>query len=208
MIFTECVIIYNNSKNYINGGYIMKHKGTKEIVTENLILRKFELTDGEAMYRNWANDSEVTKFLTWQPIISVEDTKNILKSWIEEYEKEDFYQWAIVLKSNGSEPIGSISIVRQDDKIEMVHVGYCIGRKWWKSGVTSEALNALIKYFIEEVGVNRIESRHDPMNPNSGKVMLKCGMKYEGTMRKADINNQGICDYSMYALLAEDYITE
>lgn len=38
--------------------------------------------------------------------------------------------------------------------------------------------------------------------------MKKCKMKYEGTMRKADINNQGICDYSMYALLAEDYIKE
>lgn len=90
----------------------------------------------------------------------------------------------------------------------MVHVGYCIGKKWWNRGVTSEALNALIKYFVDEVGANRIESRHDPLNQNSGKVMMKCGLKYEGTMRKADINNQGICDYSMYALLGEEYLRE
>ena len=28
--------------------------------------------------------------------------------------------------------------------------------------------------------------------------MKKCGMKYEGTLRKADKNNQGICDASYY----------
>lgn len=186
----------------------MKHKGTKRIATKNLILRKFELTDAEAMYKNWSNDSEVTKFLTWKPHSSIEDSKNILKSWIDKYKNKNFYQWAIVLKSNESEPIGSISIVRQDEEIRMVHVGYCIGKKWWHQGITSEALNALIHYFVNEVGANRIESRHDPLNPNSGKVMMKCGMKYEGTMRKADINNQGICDYSMYALLSEDYINK
>lgn len=184
----------------------MKHIGTKIIDTERLILRRFELTDAEAMYKNWANDLEVTKFLTWPPHDSVEASKNIIKSWMNEYEKENFYQWAIVLKSNGNEPIGSISIVRQDEEIGIVHVGYCIGKKWWHQGITSEALSALIQYFVNEVGANRIESRHDPLNPNSGKVMMKCGMQYEGTMRKADINNQGICDYSMYGLLAEDYI--
>ncbi len=34
--------------------------------------------------------------------------------------------------------------------------------------------------------------------------MKKCGMKYEGTMRKADISNQGIVDCSYYAILKSD----
>ena len=55
--------------------------------------------------------------------------------------------------------------------------------------------------------MNRVESRHDPRNVNSGKVMQKCGMKYEGTRRQADLNNQGICDASGYAILAEDYFS-
>lgn len=183
----------------------MNHKGTKRIDTENLILRKFELSDADAMFKNWVNDSEVTKFLTWKPIDSVEVSKDIIKNWIDEYNNDNFYQWAIVLKSNGNEPIGTISIVRQDEDIKMVQVGYCIGRRWWNKGIASEALSALVKYFVEYVGVNRIEARHDPINVGSGKVMIKCKMKYEGTMRKADINNQGICDCSMYAILSEDY---
>ncbi|MGF0110246.1 GNAT family N-acetyltransferase [Clostridium sp. SGI.024] len=183
----------------------MKDLGTKTIETERLILRRFKMEDAEAMYKNWASDAEVTKFLTWPPHSSNEVTKKVLQDWINNYEKDDFYQWAIILKENGEEPIGTISVVDKDEEVNMVHIGYCIGTKWWNRGVTSEALMAIIKFFIKEVGVNRVESRHDPNNPNSGKVMMKCGMKYEGTMRQADINNQGICDYSMYGILAKEY---
>ena len=116
----------------------------------------------------------------------------------------DNYSWAIVLKEI-NEPIGSIAIVKQSDELKMVHVGYCIGKKWWNKGFVTEALNILIKFFFEKVGVNRIESRHDPNNPNSGKVMIKCGMKYEGYMRQADKNNQGIVDTVYYGMVSEDY---
>ncbi|WP_308780598.1 GNAT family N-acetyltransferase [uncultured Clostridium sp.] len=186
----------------------MKNLGTKTIETERLILRRFKIEDAEAMYKNWASDAEVTKFLTWPPHSSNEVTKNVLQDWINNYEKDDFYQWAIILKENGDEPIGTISVVDKDEEVNMVHIGYCIGTKWWNRGVTSEALMAIIKFFIKEVGVNRVESRHDPNNPNSGKVMMKCGMKYEGTMRQADVNNQGICDYAMYGILANEYLEE
>jgi len=183
----------------------MKHLGTKELETNRLKLRRFELSDSESIFRNWASDSEVTKYLTWPSHGDINASESVLKEWIKQYTEKDFYQWAIVLKSNENEPIGSISIVRIDESINMVHVGYCIGKKWWRKGITSEALDSLINFFFKEVKVNRIESRHDPRNPNSGKVMEKCGLIYEGTIKQGDLNNQGICDYSMYSLVAEDY---
>jgi ribosomal-protein-alanine N-acetyltransferase len=156
------------------------------------------------MFRNWVSDDEVTKYLTWPTHTDVSVSQTVIGSWIELYQKPEHYSWAIVLKEIG-EPIGSIAAVEQRDDIKMVHIGYCIGRKWWHMGYTSEALKELIRFFFEEVGVNRIESRHDPRNPNSGKVMMKCGMKYEGTMRQSDVNNQGICDATRYAILADEY---
>ena len=185
----------------------MEHLGTRKLETERLVLRRFVIDDAECMFRNWANDTEVTKYLTWESHKSIDWSKKILEPWIENYSKKDFYLWAIVLKEI-NEPIGSIAIVQQADNIKMVHVGYCIGKKWWNKGFVSEALNTLIQFFFEEVGVNRIESRHDPNNPNSGKVMLKCGMKYEGLRRQADYNNQGICDSVDYGILAKDYFLE
>lgn len=182
----------------------MKHCGTKQIETKRLLLRRFTLEDAPAMYRNWASDETVTTFLRWPPHESVEVTKQILTDWVKQYGHEDYYQWAIVSKDT-LEPIGSIGAVEQDDHIEMVHIGYCIGSAWWHQGITSEALAAIMHFFFEIVGVNRLESQHDPNNPNSGKVMIKCGMRYEGCHRQADWSNQGICDCCVYAILKEEY---
>ena len=182
----------------------MRHIGTKILETDRLILRTFRMDDAQAMFDNWANDVEVTKFLMWPAHANIDVTNSVLKDWVPLYEKEDYYHWAIVLKSI-NQSIGSISAVRQQDDIKMVHIGYCCGKKWWHQGIMSEALARLIKFFFEDVGVNRVEARHDPNNPNSGKVMMKCGMKYEGTKRQGDWNNQGLCDSAEYAILAEDY---
>lgn len=182
----------------------MKNCGTQRIETDRLILRRYVIEDADAMYKNWASDSEVTKFLTWQPHSSVEVSRSIIVDWLKEYSDEKYYHWAIVLKDNGNEPIGGISVVHMNEDISMVHIGYCLGRAWWRRGIMSEALKAVTDFMFDTVEVNRVEARHDPRNPNSGKVMQKCGMKYEGTLRSADRNNQGICDACYYALLRSE----
>lgn len=182
----------------------MKHKGTVTIETERLLLRRFHYNDAEAMFRNWESDSKVTEFLRWETATDISDAEQVLCEWINGYEHNDFYLWAVVLKELG-EPIGSISVVGKNEKLDIVHIGYCIGSKWWHQGITTEAFKAIIPFFFEEIGVNRIESQHDPNNPNSGKVMQKCGLKYEGTLRQADWSNKGIVDACMYSLLRSEW---
>lgn len=123
----------------------MIHLGTKELETERLILRRFELTDAEAVFRNWANDPDATKYLTWPTHTDVGGTLSVLNEWVNRYNDDTFYQWAIVLKSNVTEPIGSISIVKMDERIEMVHVGYCIGKKWWHQGICDYSMYGLVR---------------------------------------------------------------
>ncbi|MBR3051777.1 MAG: GNAT family N-acetyltransferase [Selenomonadaceae bacterium] len=145
----------------------MKHCGTVRLETERLVLRRFTAEDAQAMYRNWASDGEVTRFLTWPAHAGPEVSKAVLEEWVRAYESESFYQWAIVPKEPETGPVGSISAVSVNDSISMVHVSYCIGRRWWHRGITSEALKAVIDFFFDRVGANRIESRHDPRNPRS-----------------------------------------
>lgn len=183
---------------------MVTHKGTMTLETPRLLLRRCEKADAKAMYENWASDPEVTKYLTWPTHSSVAVSEMVLESWVECYAKDNYYQWLIVLKENGPDPIGSMAVVQLDDNAEKAEIGYCIGRNWWHQGITSEALKAVMDFLFDEVGMNRVEACHDPRNPNSGAVMRKCGMKYEGTHRQADRNNQGICDVSIYALLKSE----
>ena len=176
------------------------HIGTRPIKTSRLTLRPFVIEDAQAMYENWASDSEVTRFLRWPPHTDVTVSQTVLSAWMAEYEKPDFYQWAIVPDDFGA-PIGTIGVNFCDDMLGLAHIGYAIGRPFWNRGYTTEALSAVISYLFAYVGMNRIESQHDPDNGASGAVMKKCGMKYEGTHRQADYSNRGIVDACMYAIL-------
>ena len=183
---------------------MLTHKGTQTIETSRLILRRAVREDAEPMFRNWASDPEVTKFLTWPAHSNIAVSEMVIGSWLQEYQKESYYQWMIVLKEL-DEPIGSISVVRQNDRVEEAEIGYCIGSQWWHKGIMTEALSAVIEYLFTEVGMNRVAARHDPNNPHSGGVMRKCGMKYEGTNRACDRNNQGICDAAQYSILRGEW---
>ena len=162
----------------------MQHKGTVRLETDRLILRRFRLDDSGAAFQNWTSDKRVTEFLRWPAHDTVNTTKKILQTWVDGYARDDFYQWAIVLKNNGNGPVGTISVVDRNDALNILHIGYCIGSRWWNQGITSEAFSGIIPFLFEQVKANRIESQHDPRNPNSGKVMIKCGLKYEGTLRR------------------------
>lgn len=182
----------------------MEHKGTLTLETERLILRRFTLEDAECAFKNWMSNDNVTRFLRWQTHKDISVTLEYLQFLLDNYSRNDFYEWAIELKILG-EPVGSISAVALNEWASSVEIGYCIGEKQWRQGITSEALAAVMRFFFEEVGANRVYSEHDVNNPNSGKVMQKCGLKYEGTLRQGDRNNTGFSDTAVYGLIREEY---
>lgn len=60
----------------------MQHLGTQLLETDRLILRRFSISDTQAMFDNWASDKDVTKYLIWPTHQNTDVTKAIL----EEYE--------------------------------------------------------------------------------------------------------------------------
>ena len=183
---------------------MLNHQGTKRLETERLILRQFKIEDYVEMYNNWACEDAVTKFLTWQTHTNQDVTKSVLADWIPKYENKDFYNWAIELKEE-NRLIGNISVVSLREETLSAILGYCMGSKWWGKEIMPEAGKAVLKYLFEEVGFNRIAANHDKNNPNSGRVMQKIGMTYEGTLRSAGFCNQGIIDDVRYSILKSEW---
>ena len=184
----------------------MYHRGTVELETERLILRKFRQEDAQDMFDNWANDKNVTKHLSWLPHGSVDCTKKCLEAWITGYEKDSMYQWAIVPKEYGK-VIGSVSAMNVNEKDSRCGIGYCMSKSYWNKGIMTEALKTVIKFLFYQVGFNRIQAMHHVENPASGKVMQKVGMKYEGRLKQYHVNNCGeYVDCDIYAIVKNDYI--
>jgi len=178
---------------------MLTHKGTNDIRTKRLLLRRYRLTDSEQMFKNYANDERVTKYLPWKIYERAEDTIPFLQMCINSYENLSTYHWAIEYKG---EMIGGISAMSVDDARKNCEVGYCIGYDYWNKGITTEALAAVIEYLFEEVGMHRIMAKHDVENPASGEVMKKCKMTYEGRFKEYYLRHDGTySDALVYGLV-------
>lgn len=182
---------------------MLVHKGTQELYTKRLKLRKFNLSDATYMYKNYATDERVTKFLNWKPYKTVEEIETFLSDIINEYTCQNVYHWAIEINN---EMIGSISTTFIDENNCNCEIGYCIGYDYWNKGITSEALFAVINFLFNEVGMHRITAKHDIENPASGKVMLKCNMTYEGKLREHYLRHDGTySDSLVYGILKNEF---
>lgn len=182
----------------------MNHIGTQTYETDRLILRPFKQSDADAIYRNWASDAEVTKFLTWPPHANVAVSQAFVDGCIMQYSNLSYYQWGIEIKRT-RELIGCISVVHCSEELACMELGWAIGRKYWGNGYTPEAAAKVVAVLFEEVGTNCVYAQHDIANPNSGRVMQKIGMKYEGILRQASRNNRGIVDCARYSIIKDAY---
>ncbi len=182
----------------------MRHCGTKSLETERLVLRRYVAEDAPVMYANWANDPEVCRYMTWSPHESVDVSRGIIEQWVRDYENPSNYNWALELKETGK-AIGSCSVVRIDESIDELELGWCMGRQWWGKGLMPEAARAILAFLFDEVGANRISAKHDVDNPKSGRVMQKIGMTFEGVRRQGFRGANGVRDTACYAILACDY---
>lgn len=162
---------------------MLNHVGTQQLETSRLMLRQHEMTDADNMYRNWVTDSEVCRFWPWKPHKSIDETKGLLASWIEEYTKLDNYHWIIVSK-NISQAIGYIYLADIDDTNNSVSVHYALSQKYWKQGIMTEACKCVLNFAFNVLGVERVHTSHHIDNPASGRVLQKAGMMYIKTEYK------------------------
>ncbi|MBQ1813133.1 MAG: GNAT family N-acetyltransferase [Bacilli bacterium] len=187
----------------------MKYIGTKRLETERLILRKMKLEDAEAAYNNWCSHDKVCKYTLWNKHKNVEETKELYKMWVKDYDNLDTYRWIVELKDT-HEVIGTIDVVSKKYlKFGSCEIGYCYGDKYWNNGYATEALKAVIKFLFEEADAEVIYAEHSTLNPGSGKVMQKSGMKFEGVQRSRIVDNDNIRnDLASYSITKEEYFNE
>ncbi|MDR0292736.1 MAG: GNAT family N-acetyltransferase [Oscillospiraceae bacterium] len=184
----------------------MNHKGTVTLETERLILRRFTMDDVTDAYNNWLSDPDVAMYMQWDAHTDVNQTQEwVSRYYVENYEKNNFYRWAIALKKD-NKVIGSVGFNIEREYDSVADVSYALCKRFWNKGIMSEALIAVVAYAFNEVKINRLEAFHAVANPSSGKVLQKSGMKYEGHARQKYRNRlRGFEDCDLYSILADDY---
>ena len=163
------------------------------IETERLIFRYLKDDDLESVFYNYANDDEVTKYLTWPTHKSLYDTKMIFEFWKKEDEIIKKFHYFLELK-NTHELIGSIALASIEKDVP--EIGYVIGRKWWNKGIMTEACKKFLEVLFDS-GFTRISIKADVENIASNRVIEKCGFKFikKETVDVPLKNKEILCNY-------------
>lgn len=132
------------------------------------------------MFEGWAQDREVTRYLTWCSHASLEESQAIISRAISAWQNEVRFPYMIALKDS-SKVIGMI-----DPRIEgpKVGIGYVIGRAHWGKGYMTEATRAIIEWAFQQPPIYRVYATTDVENISSQRVLEKVGMQCEGILRK------------------------
>lgn len=155
-------------------------KPPEVISTERLILRKPRMDDAPAVFEGWAKHPEVTRFLTWRPHTSVEQTQALMKRSIDAWDGEVNFRYLLEIKEN-SALAGMIELRMEPFKMSF---GYTGAFAQWGQGYMTEAVRASIDWAFRQPTIHRVYATTDVENIPSRRVMEKAGMKCEGILRK------------------------
>lgn len=161
---------------------MLTHIGTDTIETERLILRKFKISDDEAMLKYWIADKKIQSLYSEPVYTTKAEVDELLEKYINSYQKNDYYRWAIIEKNSG-ECIGQIAYFLVDSKNNFAEIEYCIGSDFQCKGYATEATKAVIQYGFDKINLHKVQICTKTINKPSKRVIEKCGFTYEGTLR-------------------------
>ena len=173
------------------------------LTTSRLILRPLVLSDAPTIQR-LAGEREVAATTR---LIPHPYPDGLAETWIaglgDRYAKGENASFAITLKEGPL--IGSIGLLLNaaDNHAE---AGYWVGKPFWNHGYCTEAARAVVKFGFETLGLTRIFANYLAINPASGRVMEKLGMKQEGILRQHRLKWGEHIDLVVCGLLRNEYL--
>lgn len=175
----------------------------KPLETQRLILRQLTKEDYKAAFENWLTEESTAKYMKYSPCKSLSEAEAMLKDIIKQCDGESRFFWGIEKKeSNG---IFGIVLLSAEDGIG--RLAYCIGEKFWGKGYGTESVKAVIRFAFDDIRLQRVEGFHSDENMASGRVMSKCGLKYEGFAREKYVAYDGKAhDCCLYGLSKTEYM--
>ncbi|GGH86263.1 ribosomal-protein-alanine N-acetyltransferase [Pullulanibacillus pueri] len=174
--------------------------------TERLYLREITEQDAEDFYHVMSLD-EVTHYYGMDSLSSKGQAEQIIASFKSTYARQIGMRWAIILKESQTF-IGTIGYNNLSQWNKRSEVGYELHPHYWNKGYTSEALNTLIEYAFDGLGLFRLAAVTFPENAASVHLLINQGFKKEGVLRGYIFQNNQSHDALLFSLLRPEWQKE
>lgn len=171
--------------------------------TDRLRIRQMRTTDAPALFAI-KSDLEVTKHYGQEPHRSLDQTREWVQKRIADYERREVIFWVLALRDDDT-AIGSVCFWNFDPTLSCAEIGYELHPTYWRSGIMSEALSAIITFGFKQLALHRIEANPLAINQASSELLLKLGFKHEGTLRERVFFRGHFIDQLYFGLLEEEW---
>lgn len=151
--------------------------------TGRLALARLRRSDAAEVFAAYAQDPEVTRYLTWRPNRCVEETQAHAERCERDWDAGHEFTWAIRLREGAL--IGALALRPAGTQAS---VGYVLARPHWGHGYMTEAVRAVVNWAFTRPDVHRVWAVCDVDNPASARVMAKAGMTCEGVLRRWSVH--------------------
>lgn len=170
-------------------------------ISENILLRKIELSDAKAIFNTINTQREYLG--KWLPFVEltkkIEDTEGFIKSMLDVPKNCIEYVFVILYDDEFVGLIGFKGTDRQNKKTE---IGYWLSHNYQKKGIITESVKILLKFAFTEMKMNRVQIKCAVGNFPSKNIPRKLGFKLEGVERDGELLTGGVfTDLEVYSKL-------
>ena len=148
--------------------------------TPRLVLRQPRPSDAPFVFERWAQDPEVTRYLTRRPHTSLADSEAFVQRCLTAWSDGRRLPWLLTL-SDRDEPIGVLELRREG---HMANLGYLLARSAWGHGYMTEAVREVATRWFALLGSWRLWAVCDVDNAASARVLERAGLQREGKLRR------------------------
>ncbi len=177
-----------------------------EIRTKRLVLRQPTMKDVDWYFDHFSRPEVVWGGGDPAPKDLAAARGELRKYMVDLYRERVGFRWIITLK-RGRRPIGSLGFYRWlSSAAYQAEMGYDLAKEYWGRGIMTEAMNAVVDFGFERMGLNRIEVFIMPRNKRSIRMIKRLGFRKEGLLRQRYFDEFGeFADDILFSMLRSDW---
>jgi RimJ/RimL family protein N-acetyltransferase len=148
--------------------------------TARLLAKPTAVADAQVVFDDYASDPAVAKYMTWAPHRSVAETKEFLNRCERVWVEGSAFPWSLWSKQDGA----FVGLIEVRVRASAVDLGCALARRWWRQGLMSEAVTAMVKWALAQPTIYRVWATCDVDNAASSRLLERVGMVREGVLRR------------------------
>jgi len=171
-----------------------------ELKTGRLLLRKLERADAEEMFFLRSNEN-VLRYLGKEPATSIKEVEEFIDKINKAVDENESILWGIALLNDPPVIIGTICLWNLQKEHYRGEIGYLLHPGHWRKGIMKEAINAVVDYGFNDMGLHSIEASLSPENIGSSSLLESTGFVKEAHLKESFYFNGKFGDTAIYSKL-------